>query len=501
MNHHVRACHVLVLSVVAGFALLTCVAGCSNKMYLMPTPNIYVRPPGSTQSAQYPPDVFDDVPPALRTSDVDVLYATDRTRNDKKDGGIEYSTKRSRSLAFGECKIALGPTGKDKDEPAMTWDELVRASRTRDRSPDVPVEIMSMTELARFPSTPPPIVSPTDPTVKPQWQAEQDAAASIFRREIAARLAKSKTKEVFLYVHGVANSFDDAAQVGGMFWHFIGRRGVPIVYSWPAGGGGLLRGYTYDRESSEFTVYHLKQFIRLLASCPEVERINLIAHSRGTDVLTSALRELHLEQRGAVAGAKAAMAAIGSNDSGSEAGATTLPAAVAAAVPNTMAAFKFGTLILAAPDIDMEVFTQRLVSDRIGQAVERIVIYVRADDKAIGTANSLFGGFMRAGALTSDFFTPEEVQFIRLATKLQIVDVRVKDAGPFGHSYFYANPAVSADVLLVLRDRAQPGASGRPLGVGENGFWFIDDSYFAKGAPTGAAPAPAPVASQPAASK
>ena len=284
MNHFVRACRVLVQSVAAGLALFTCVAGCSHKVHLMPTPNIYVRPPGSTQSAQYPPDVFDDVPPALQTTDVDVLYATDRTRSDTEDGGIEYSTRRSRSLAFGECKIALGPTGKDKGKPVMTWDELVRASRTRDRSPDVPVEIVSMTELARVPDTPPPIVSSTDPTVRPEWVAEYDAAANVFRREIAARLAESKTKEVFIYVHGVANEFGGSTLVGGMFWHFIGRRGVPIVYSWPAGGGGLLRGYTYDRESSEFTVYHLKQFIRLLASCPEVERINLIAHSRGTDV-------------------------------------------------------------------------------------------------------------------------------------------------------------------------------------------------------------------------
>ena len=497
MNQPLPWCRVLVLSAVAAFALLGAAPGCSHKVHLMPTPNIYVRPPGSQESAQYPPDVFDDVPAALRTTDADVLYVTDRKRNDKEDGGIGYGTKRSRSLAFGECKIALGPTGKKKDEPAMTWDALVQASRTRERKPALPVEIASMTELGRFPATPPPVVSPTDPTVKPQWQAEQDAAANILRGEIARRLATSKTKEVFIYVHGVANSFDDSALVGGMFWHFIGRRGVPIVYSWPAGGGGLLRGYTYDRESSEFTVYHLKQFIRLLASCPEVERINLIAHSRGTDVLTSALRELHIEQRGAVAGAKAALAAIGGRAAAAKEDATTLPAAVTAAVPNTMAAFKFGTLILAAPDIDMEVFTQRLVSDRIGQAVERIVIYVRAKDKAIGTANWLFGGSMRAGALTSDFFTPQEVDFIRQATKLQIVDVKVKDAGPFGHSYFYANPAVSADVVLVLRDRAQPGANTRPLGVGKNGFWFIDDTYFARGAPTGIASTPPAPAAQP----
>ena len=74
-------------------------------------------------------------------------------------------------------------------------------------------------------------------------------------------------------------------------WHFLGREGLPIIYTWPAGYPGIF-GYTYDRESSEFTVFHLKQAIRWLAKLPEVENIHLLAHSRGTDVTVSAVREL-----------------------------------------------------------------------------------------------------------------------------------------------------------------------------------------------------------------
>ena len=44
----------------------------------------------------------------------------------------------------------------------------------------------------------------------------------------------------------------------------------------------------HDRESGEFTVYHLKQCLRAVAACPDVERVHLIAHSRGTDVTISA---------------------------------------------------------------------------------------------------------------------------------------------------------------------------------------------------------------------
>src|SRR6202012_1086510 len=113
-------------------------------------------------------------------------------------------------------------------------------------------------------------------------------------------------------------------------WHFLGRRGVPIAYSWPAGSTGAL-AYFYDRESSEFTVYHLKQMLRLVASCPEVQRVHIIGHSRGTDVVVSALRELHLEIRG----------------SGRQ----------------TRDVLKLQTVVLAAPDLDVDVIIQRLTTD------------------------------------------------------------------------------------------------------------------------------------------
>src|SRR5207253_9395082 len=156
----------------------------------------------------------------------------------------------------------------------------------------------------------------------------------------------------------------------GQLWHFLGRQGVPVAYSWPAGHGGLLRGYNYDRESSEFTVYHLKEMLRFLASCPEVQHINLIAHSRGTDVAASALRELHLEFSG---GGK-----------------------------STREELKLNTLILAAPDLDLDVVIQRLVTARVGRVPARFALYVCAKDEALGISNWLFSGMTRLGKIKSD---------------------------------------------------------------------------------------------------
>jgi esterase/lipase superfamily enzyme len=97
-------------------------------------------------------------------------------------------------------------------------------------------------------------------------------------------------------VYGYANTFQDAAFSMADLCHFFGREFVCAIFSWPAGGTrGVLAGYNVDRESGEFAVQHLKQTIRLIAQTPGVERIHLMAHSRGTDVLASALREMNIE--------------------------------------------------------------------------------------------------------------------------------------------------------------------------------------------------------------
>ena len=46
-------------------------------------------------------------------------------------------------------------------------------------------------------------------------------------------------------------------------------------------------------------MFHLRRSLRFLAGCEDVEKIHLIAHSRGADATMSALRELHLEYRAA----------------------------------------------------------------------------------------------------------------------------------------------------------------------------------------------------------
>jgi len=313
--------------------------GCSSKPRLMPTPTVYTEPAWNP---------FADVPPALQGNKVDVMYVTDRVPEKESPDLMEYGLKRSRSAAFGVAQIQIG-----KDD--LTWDDLVSESRTARRSQKLELKTISMREMGRFPITPPRLVVSDAELARPHLDAEAstDPASKLFIEELIRRLAATPRKEVFIYIHGFNTTLEGGVTTLAEIWHFLGHEGVPIAYSWPA-GVGTLRAYGYTEQSGQFTIFHLKETLRLIASCPAVEKINVIAHSRGTDVATTALRELHIETRDTA---------------------------------NTREKFKLGTIALAAADLDVDVAIQRIATERVGRAAERVAIYLHGGDKALSLSN------------------------------------------------------------------------------------------------------------------
>jgi esterase/lipase superfamily enzyme len=77
--------------------------------------------------------------------------------------------------------------------------------------------------------------------------------------------------------------------------HFLGREFICAIFTWPAGGKSPLLGYSVDRESGEFATEDLKKTIRIIAETPGVERLHVLAHSRGTDLAATALADLSVE--------------------------------------------------------------------------------------------------------------------------------------------------------------------------------------------------------------
>lgn len=53
----------------------------------------------------------------------------------------------------------------------------------------------------------------------------------------------------------------------------------------------------------------------------------------------------------------------------------------------------------------------------------------------------------------------------------------VGESTGYGHDYFRTNPAVSSDLVLMLRYGFEPGEAGRPLEhIGLN-FWRVPPNY------------------------
>jgi esterase/lipase superfamily enzyme len=412
--------------------ILACVllfAGCAESRLLMPTPNLYTDEKAT---------LFEALPQEYASTLVELIYVTDRAPETDEAGNLRYGYNRSNSLAVGTTVVDLGQNA--------TWENLVEASQTRTRFGDFELRLVSIDEFARLPPTPSPYQIVDGEIVEnPEAVAALDASVVLLKAEVKRRLALTPRKDVYIYVHGYNNTFEDAAFALAELWHFFGREGLPIVYTWPAGYPGLF-GYTYDRESSEFTVFHLKQVIKWLSEQPEVENIHLIAHSRGTDVAVSAFRELVIWARGAGI--------------------------------DPRERFKIKNFVFAAPDLDVQVISQRIAAERLVLAVGQGTLYSSPGDKAIGFAESLFASPRgRLGTLGIDELNEEEIARMK-ATAARVTVVNFEgDSTGYGHSYFRTNPAVSSDLVLMIRYGLRPGEPGRPLKhIGLN-FWQVPEGY------------------------
>ncbi len=268
----------------------------------------------------------------------------------------------------------------------------------------------------------------------------------------------SRRKEVVLYVHGFDNSFSDAAMTMSELCHFLGREFVCGIFTWPAGNkGNILSSYNKDYESSVYAADHLRKAIRLISQTPGVEKIHLLAHSRGTDVFVTALSDLNYE-------------------------AYTQQS-------NLSQRYKVGNIVLMAPDLDPDVAVAKLFKSLSDPDVPYgpapnprmvfkempgfdITIYVSHNDKALAASSWLFGDLSRLGSLNKDMLTAEQIQQARMIGCLDLIQVQ-GSTDRFGHSYFTSNSKVSSDLIALLRYGLRPNNPGRPLIEIEKPFWRI----------------------------
>ncbi len=422
--------HWAVLGFSAGLLGTFLLSGCSSRDLLAPTPAAF-------DAAQYRARV-DGARPTNASGDLNLLYVTDRAPiADPRTNALSYGSERSRTMSFGSINIRIEP---DSSEPMGE------------------MKLDGIHEIGRFPEVPyPAVVTASGYSRAPGVVAAHEDAVASLQGEIRRRLAKTERKEVVVFIHGYNNTFNDAANATGSICRLLGRDFVCVVLTWPAGGSrGAFLGYNVDRESGEFAVADMRKAIRAIGQTEGVRAVDIIAHSRGTDVLASAFRELSVE-------------------------------AYVSRFSNTES-LKVRNIVLFAPDIDIDVAATKIFdvfSDpdvpygakknpnaSINQGSFHLTIYSSPGDQALGLSSSIFGSRLRLGQL--DLSGPE-ARALR-ADPGHLVDLIEVDenTGAFGHGYFLSNPAVRSDLAALIRDRLKPGDPGRPLvEIRRPSFWRI----------------------------
>ena len=420
----------------AKLALLSAVliiAGCASKpRQLMPTPLIY-QDAGSVSA------VVQHEESRGSSTDVDLLYITNRARESDPESVLPYGQTRSSSVAFGSARVQIGPD--------VSWDNLERESRLAVRTRDLNMSLGEVKELGRFPAEPYNFEVRADglfrsaADMRVHYQAKH-----LFQSELEKRLARSKTKNVIVYVHGFNETFATAAYTAAEMCHFLGRESVCVLYTWPSSStGNFLTSYTSTTESARYAEDHLRKMIRMLGSTPGLKGVQLLAHSRGAALLMSALRGLLTES--------------------------------VAAGKEPIHTLHIDNLVLFSPDIDYDLFAQDVTaglsdpdmfsvwpSERLPRSLRgRLTVYSSPNDRALIVSQILFRSRMRIGNVRTENILEAVQNYLKSFDKLDIIIYQGDRTDAFGHSYFTTNPRVSSDVIQLLRFGKKLGDPGREL--------------------------------------
>lgn len=248
-----------------------------------------------------------------------------------------------------------------------------------------------------------------------------DDFLAALRTEISG-IAAEDERSVLVYIHGYNTSFEQAAlraaQIG-----FDLKVPTTAFYSWPS--KAAVAGYPADIARVEASEPQIADFLTSLAARAGATRVHVIAHSMGNRGFARAI---------------ARILSRASADSG----------------------IRFGQIILAAPDLDVDLFKQ--LAAAYPSISDRTTMYVSARDRALGMSSWLQDSH-RAG------FTPP----VTVLDGIDTVEVTDIDLTMLGHGYFAEARAVLSDIKDLL-DGSKPPEKRLAIASKVDGtarFWVI----------------------------
>ncbi|WP_165923556.1 alpha/beta hydrolase [Bosea sp. BK604] len=262
---------------------------------------------------------------------------------------------------------------------------------------------------------------PADPAkhfaVRSVQRMELPVILTDVRKDVARR--PSTERDVLVFVHGYNTSAADAAYRFAQIVYDSGFKGVPVLFTWPS--RGQLLAYPYDRESALYSRDFLEANLRAISRDIRAGNIDVLAHSMGTLLTVETLRQAAIRGDGSFGG-------------------------------------KLRNVMLAAPDLDLDVFKTQM-----RQIKRPVTVFISADDRALAFSRRFAGDKTRLGALSSKD-TQEIAELEKLDVSLiDLSDVSTSDS--LNHGKFAASPKVVQ--LIGKRLQADKGIATRGPGFGD----------------------------------
>lgn len=323
---------------------------------------------------------------------VRVFYATDRVRGDRRGPIQEYRARRGDgALALGVAEVAIPTTHKFGEMEGPSWWQFFSAPNPRRN-----ITVLLSTEL------------------------ETDA----FWGNVRKCMESSGTHDILVFIHGYNVAFNQGLRRVAQITKDLSFAGAPILYSWPSHGS--VTKYSADEASVEWTIPHLRDFLRYLLESVGASQIHVVAHSLGNRAAVAAIRELQLD--------------------------TLAPGAAV-----------LSQFVMAAPDIDAATFRQLAVE--FATKPRRCTLYSNSSDRALAASDWKHGGYARAGGGGDPVIVPG----------VDTIDATGHATDFLSHSYIAASDPVITDLFYVLRSSTPPDQRARleRRTVGAMVYWRI----------------------------
>ncbi len=221
-----------------------------------------------------------------------------------------------------------------------------------------------------------------------------------------------KTRRVMVFVHGFNNRYEDAVYRFAQIVHDSGADVAPVIFTWPSRAS--IFDYNYDKESTNYSRDALEELLREIAKDPKVGEVTVMAHSMGTWLAVEALRQM--------------------------------------AIRDGRVARKIQNVILASPDLDVDVFGRQIAA--IGKSKPNITLFVSRDDRALGLSRRISGNVDRLGQV-NPAQEPYRTQFENAG--ITVIDLtKLQSGDKLNHGKFAESP----EVVQLIGQRL---VSGQPI--------------------------------------